>query len=425
MIIPNLLPELTRHLSTADELWVAVALLNNFGLETLKKVPVGCKTKMVIGIDLPTRPCTLREVLRTQESNPITFRSKIYSTNSIFHPKVYVIKSKNGNLVAFIGSANATAGGFAQNIEMNFQITDQIQCQELIGWVNHTFHTGIDFDNDYIDQYELLYKKNRALDSTVKSNKDKFKYQSNLPNANNITIVNGQFFRQSDFKIFSPIYHLETSNDIVNLRSRVRKRLIELNNLIYPRFREYGIADLHLPARSNNYTSYYWHTRGNNDRPMDAIWLNYGKSSAQLQASADKIFSKNIRIQVILRNSNSGTYVGLSLFIGKPYGSYNDRHYIRSQVLENSFLLPLYEHIQDLGDAYWLNIGDNTLGVDELRSPGILRDFMLTDNYDDYYILGRNYHPNDPDLSEQNIAETILTEFAKLYRIYILISRRI
>jgi len=70
--------------------------------------------------------------------------------------------------------------------------------------------------------------------------------------------------------------------------------------------------DLHLPASSRNYTSQYFHSRGSR-AAKDAIWLNYGKSVAQLQQAEDNKFTNNLRIQVILRNNTVETYVGIWL----------------------------------------------------------------------------------------------------------------
>ncbi len=117
------------ELKNADEIWVAVGLLNNTGLEFIvNAIPVNCIMNFIVGINLPTEPKALTKLLTYN----IKFGSiaKI-STDKFFHPKVYII-SKDNSITAFVGSANSTNGGFKDNIEMSLMTKDNKVCKKLI-----------------------------------------------------------------------------------------------------------------------------------------------------------------------------------------------------------------------------------------------------------------------------------------------------
>ena len=81
-LITRLSTELAKELSIADEIFIAVALLNDKGLNfLLQDLKDSCKTKLLVGIDLPTTPEVLR---RLKELENVDVR--IYSNNNYFHP---------------------------------------------------------------------------------------------------------------------------------------------------------------------------------------------------------------------------------------------------------------------------------------------------------------------------------------------------
>lgn len=416
MIVTNLIQDLEPHLREAKEIWVAVALMNDNALEKIQSsIPEETIQHFLLGIDLPTSP-TVFETLKEISGERIS--AAFFKQANTFHPKVYIIK-KATEMVAFIGSANATMGGFSKNYEMNFCITRQEDCLMLLGWFNELNGSAKEITDEFIENYKIAYKRNRFWSSVQKSNLDNlfttFNESALLDN-----IKEGQFFRQSDFDAFSPEFHTDTSEYAKERRSNVRDRFLELHDIIFPLFNEYGITDLHTPASRRNYTSQYFHSRGIINE-KDALWLNYGKSESQLSACDDDTFTNNIRIQIILRNNEKEKYIGIWLFVGKPNKSIEDRVFIKERASDIIFINLFRALLQELGDSYWINIGEEEYGVSELDTRD-LSGFLEADDFSDYYIIGRNYDPNSEDLSNENISETVLTEFSKLFKLYQLIK---
>ncbi len=426
-MIEYLETELISSLDDAKSISVAVALLKKYGLEKIEKhLSVNCERKYLVGINLPTPPIALRMLLEYQENNIGLVSAKIYETNQNYHPKVYLIEKISGELVSFIGSANATQGGFTNNIEMSVKVIDMHQCLEIKRWFDKIFAIGIQFDSDYIDRYEIIFKRNRLLSSTIKSNIAKMGSNNSSVSTNNLVVAPGQFFHQSDFDAFAITTHLDPSPSAVELRGEVRERLIELHELIKGDFPKYGITDLHTRKNRNHYTSQHFHSRGNNHIRKEAIWLQYGKSKDELLRYSGKFyqsFENHLRIQVILKNTADEVIIGIWLYISKANSSYYDRKRLKDGLNDIDFVERLYEYVLALGGVYWLWIGGNTEKyVSDLQNSSDLVEYLIKDDYTQEFIIGRDYDPNDRALSEENIAETVIIEFSKLYKIYSLIK---
>lgn len=307
---------------------------------------------------------------------------------------------------------------------MNVAITDQNQCVNLRNWFDRLFLSAKQYDTPYIDDYEITYKRNRALAATQKSNIAKISGNT-VVSGNNLIIAPGQFFRQSDFDAFALTTQHDTSHFAVELRAEVKEKLIELSEMIEPHFPDYGITDLHLPYRRNLYTSQHFHSRGNDHIAKESIWLNYGKARAELLRYSGKFYQSFVnhqRIQIILRNSANEAYIGVWLYLSKPNCSYYDRERLKEGLKDTDFVERLFEYIMSLGGIYWIMIGNEDVYVSDFENSKQMADFFLQDNYKQEIIIGRNYDPNDTELSDENITETILIEFSKLYKIYNLIK---
>lgn len=421
-MIEHLENELASLLKSARRLSIAVALMKDYGLNVIENnAPASCERRYLLGIDLPTTPSVLRELLNLSTTFGGTVKCKVFRTLQNYHPKVYIIETKDGEVVAFVGSANATNGGLKYNVEMNIRVVDQIECNQLLSWFDTLFISSIELNKTFLDDYETVYRRNKSLALTQKSNIAAIIQNPARPAM--LVVNRSQFFRQSDFDAFDPNTHFLTDDNAVSRRGAVRNRLIELAEMIQPHFYDYEIEDLNLPASARNYTSQHFHSRGNNHIPKHAIWLNFGKSVEELDRHREpyKSFVTHARIQIILGNTDTESYIGIWLYFSKPNWSFFDRSHLQKKLSDAIFVQRLYDYCLQLGGAYWITLDDHELAISNLFSPHQLRDFLRHDNYTQEFIIGRNYDPNDSDISEDNIIETTLTEFGKLYKIYDLI----
>jgi HKD family nuclease len=423
-LIPHIENDLIAHLKNAKKISIAVALLKDYGLNIIESnIPKNCIRRYLLGIHLPTPPDILRKLKQKQSDYPNLYHTKIYNSGENYHPKVYLIETIDERVVAIVGSANGTRGGFVGNIEMNIVIVHPQECNEIQKWFDTLFISANDYDYDFLELYEKVYKRNRILATTEKSNTSIVTNNSAIPSGKGLVVAKGQFFRQSDFDAFDRTNHFDTSPATVKLRAKVKERLIELGHRIKNRFIGYGILDLHLPYRRNLYTSQHFHSRGNVHIAKQAIWLNFGKGYSELNRYPKnyKNFVSHSRIQVILVNSIHEAFIGIWLYLAKPNWSYYDRKHLKDNLSNPNFAERLYEYTIALGGAYWIMLGDKELYISEIETAKQLIEFLLTDDYTPEFIIGRNYNPNDTDISDENIDETTLIEFSKLYKIYDLI----
>lgn len=183
-ITHKLSSDLKSELKNADEIWVAVGLLNYTGLDfILQALPTTCKLNFVVGIDLPTDPKALSKLLSLKGKR--TINAKIL-TEDFFHPKVYIIKSGR-QLTAFVGSANCTNGGLTDNIEMSIGTKDSNICKQLVNWFDKTLLPAsqpltFDFINDYKPKYDNRLKRRKKEKEEIEDLKEKeqIKLQANL-----------------------------------------------------------------------------------------------------------------------------------------------------------------------------------------------------------------------------------------------------
>lgn len=145
--------EVENLLSEAIEVNIAVALCSNYAINALQNVPKSCKLRIVTGVDLPTS----LEVLRTLK---IRYKKKarVY-TESFFHPKVYIFRLKNKELVAYIGSGNFTEGGLLNNIEVFYKVEDQDECNNISGWFENVFNKSLCITDDFLIDYKEYSRK--------------------------------------------------------------------------------------------------------------------------------------------------------------------------------------------------------------------------------------------------------------------------
>ncbi|MBC9911818.1 phospholipase D-like domain-containing protein [Chitinophaga varians] len=156
-ILTKLSENLRSEIKTADEIWVAVALMSADGLNfILNNLRPSCKQNYLIGFDLPTDPKALAKLNKLQFKSDLSVQ--LYTQREYFHPKLYLIKSK-GKFSAFVGSANCTNGGFNNNIELTTHTRDQIVGKQLLQWFEEHVKSGQPLTDSFIKRYEVQYAK--------------------------------------------------------------------------------------------------------------------------------------------------------------------------------------------------------------------------------------------------------------------------
>lgn len=158
-IVTKLSESLLPKLKAADELWIAVGLINRGGLAfILDNIPTNCALNFLLGVDLPTDPDALRKLNELQlKSNA---KVRLFTDKEFYHPKVYLTRSSN-TFSALVGSANCTGGGLDKNVELTIQVGDQTICAHLKSWFDSTFDRAKPLTDSYVKTYRARYAERR------------------------------------------------------------------------------------------------------------------------------------------------------------------------------------------------------------------------------------------------------------------------
>ncbi|BAU53395.1 phospholipase D family protein [Mucilaginibacter gotjawali] len=410
----QLQPQLAQYLPEARNVYIATALIKNYGYRFIEqRLPAAAKRYYLIGLNLPSDVGVFEQMLQVPESRGYT---RIFTGRQTFHPKVYLIERLSGKWIAFIGSANTTNGGLQANVEMSIALEDQTICLALYDWfMSFLPNTGV-LTAEFVKAWQrsvLRIKSRQATNNAdLAEARSLLKQEMIIPSV--ITPSALQFFSGSDYVAFSDIYWTDESGAADALRRKVWFRMADLDARIYTQFPQYALTELGSHYWKASRISHYQHRKGFNNTYLKSIWLHYGYPNRFVQ----KDFTKHPRMQVILHQHD----VGIWLVIGVENSSLEERRRFKENLRNNPIFADLvYRVMMDLGGAYWLGInGKSPVHLDHFDMEEKLTKALLSEEVHDYMIIGRNYQPDDPSLSDINIAETVLLEFQRLYPLYLL-----
>ncbi len=313
MYITELEDAIKEKLKTADEAWFATGLLSPSGLKYFDGIP--SIVHIIVGIDLPTPPQVLRQLLEWNHQGKVKF--KIYTAKGIFfHPKVYILRHGT-SYAAYVGSGNLTNGGWKNNVELFWEVEKNGDCESLIKWFNVHMELSILPDEAFIKKYE-----ERIFRPIEQTNKDHMDRLDDFKGAYDIDY--DFYFRKEDFTAFTPERAVNSGGVAKNARRLVNSKMLSLHDRIFPKMMAKG-WNLHHHHRHGNIVSSFAHT-ARNSKILDGMWLYYGKSvpeasSLPYKYPEERSMNNHVRLQIIIQEER----IGIWCAIGKGHGSRADR----------------------------------------------------------------------------------------------------
>lgn len=225
-VITQLAKKIKSEFKKADEIWVAVALLNYSGLKLiLDSLKVGCKKNFLVGIDLPTDPKALKKLYELQLTSE--FDVRIHTDKQYFHPKLYLSKS-NSDFTGFVGSANCTNGGLNSNVELSIMTNESKTCKDLKKWFDKTFDLGKPLTSQFLTKYQADYderlRRKKEDEKTAKKEKRELEKE-----------VEATFIERQEF--IKVLKSYKKSKDYKSIVADRKLSIKELrNSLDYPNF---------------------------------------------------------------------------------------------------------------------------------------------------------------------------------------------
>ncbi|MFM7017713.1 phospholipase D family protein [Flavobacterium sp.] len=424
MKIVKLQSHLISEIKKATEVCIASAIVSENGLRTvLDNKDEGCKLKLIIGIDLPTPATVFKKLLELQDEN---IEARVFLKPYYFHPKLYLTSGKSK--VVFVGSGNCTTGGLDNHIELFHKVSDDEVYDEYNAWFNTYFSLSSEITEEWLTEYEKLFEDRQVTENSerkkVSAFKKKITENKEIVDLDSIDFTN-QFFKKNHYKAFENHKIKSRLQDHDKERLEVKKRLEELHDLVLPLIENKG-WDIHPHHMNSHIVSSHQHGEFTSD-DLVALWLHYGRSEEDL-SNFKKIYGDNqtsmyqMRLQVLVHLED----ISIWLRVGKNNGSVVDRENFKKNIKQASYQDKFYKLIEKLPDSYYIKINDEKRMVRTFTNALELADFVKNDNINrHYFIIGREYLPSSIELSESNIANTIIEEFKFLYPIYELIKTTI
>jgi HKD family nuclease len=415
--------EFDKLVRKADEICISVAMMTDFGLEVFDSRDEECHFEVLVGYDLPTQPSALQRLLDEKVD------TKIYDVkNQFFHPKLYFFRIGE-DWTAFLGSGNCTRGGLESNIELSLKIENPDIVQELLDWYETYYKLGTILKQEWLDEYSLFYAERKDKDQEIKIITKQFKKSTGVTKGK-IPLKDydfrNQFFGFEHYDAFTPPKPILDEAGPIAERLEVLNKLEELHDLIYPEIIKKD-WDVYPHHQSQHLTSSFRHNQYAANS-LDAIWLHYGRSEDELEGYKEA-YGENMtslyhmRLEVLILKS----HIWVELRVGKNDGSYPDREYIRKQLKTNpAFVKQYYNLLQKLDPSFSVTIANELIHVRDFKDAEDLKEFTLQDEPRLYYFrIGREYKPDDKAISNDNIVNTIMADFEKLYPLYQLFKHTI
>ena len=162
MIIKKLAAPLVNDklLQQAEHCYIASAEISEEGFDFIRsRIPTKTKMDLVTGISGKTSLEVLKRVWKNYQGR---INLNFYSRN-VLHANVYVFDLPYRKSVAFVGSGTCTLGGLKDNEEIFYKITDPKEIETVMSWFTSYFEFSEPLTEKFIEEYEGLINKNRAL----------------------------------------------------------------------------------------------------------------------------------------------------------------------------------------------------------------------------------------------------------------------
>jgi HKD family nuclease len=424
MRIIKLQSQLQSEIQTATEVCIASAIVSDAGLEyLLNSITIDCKVRMLIGIDLPTPDSVFKTIMELTNTN---IEVKVFTKQGFFHPKLYLV---NGNSkTVFIGSGNFTEGGLDKNIELFHKISDDDLFADYQNWFNQYFNLGTALTDNWVKEYSLLWNERYEWEANDKKKVGNFKRRLSgkkaIPDLKKINFT-FQFFKLHHHLAFEGNKPNLQTVAAINERFVVGERLMELHDLVFPLIKSKG-WDLHPHSMTQHIVSSFKHGDYTSES-LDALWLHYGRSQHELNKfknlyGANQSSLYHMRLQVLVHLND----VSVWLRVGKNNGSIIDREQFKIKMNEQDYKNKFFTLLTSLPDDFFISINAEWRGVKSFENEIDLHNFVKQDDIRNYYfIIGKEYLPDAVEVSQINIANTVINDFEKLLPLYIHIKTNI
>jgi hypothetical protein len=406
MIIKKLAVPLVNEklLQQAEHCTIATAGLSEEGFDFIRsRIPTKTKMDIVTGLDHPTSPEVLRRIWLNYGGR---IALHIYAKN-VFHANLYLFDLPFRKAVAFIGSGSCTLEGLKDGEELFFKITDAKEIENLRSWFTGYFEFGEPLHENHIAEYELRYPIIKQHDSLSRQEKRQFISLTSGNFSWDQLHLKKQFFTKENFLALSSTNAHLAAPEVVAAREGIQAKLFQIDELLRASLIKLKLRSVNSPSVSSLQPA---------DHP-DQLVRSLGISYSRIQQNSTPTETPTTApfIEVCLRQKE----VAVSLMIGAPQRGEMHRESFKRRMIEPEFRKKFFTHISALGVSYFIEVAGERKALASFPDEEALWAFTKQDGWRYYpFVIERGYSPTDPEISSDNIGQTLLKEIEKLAPLY-------
>ncbi|MEP6737261.1 MAG: hypothetical protein ABJA70_17180 [Chryseolinea sp.] len=398
-----------KLLQQVEHCCIATAAISEAGFDFIRtRIPPKTKMEIITGLEMPSSPDVLRRIWRNYQGR-ITLN--IYTRNT-FRANVYIFDLPYRKSVAFVGSGHFTLDGIKDSEELFYKITDAKEIENLKSWFVGYYEFAQPLSEELIDEYVWRYPVMKQRDHASRVDRREFLALTTAGFSWDHIKFKHQYFKKDDYLALSSSKASVTTPELHAGRVTVQSKLIALHEQIKNHLRK---LQLHESADPNSIVSSLDPVL-HFDNQLRSVWLTYGRSPGELKKldSATTI-ADVMHLQIMLGQRE----VSICLVPGILRKGKDDREYFRNKMHDVEYRKQFFIHLLGLGAGYWIEVACERKNTDAFSTEEALWEFTKGDQWMYYdFTIGRNYSPDAMEISNDNIADSILKECEKLSLLY-------
>jgi hypothetical protein len=394
-----------KLLQQVEHCYIATAAISEAGFDFIRtRIPTKTKMEIITGLEMPTSPTVLQRVWRNYQGR-ITIN--IYTRND-FHANVYIFDLPYRKSVAFVGSGHFTLEGIKDSEELFYKISDAKEIENLKSWFVGYYEFAQPLTEALIAEYEWRYPAMKQRDYATRLEKKQFLALTTAGFSWDHIKFKQQYFKKEDYLTFSSGKAHFTTPELHGERVSVQNKFIALHELLKDDLRRLGLqvtSDSDSPISS-------LHPADHTDGRLRSMWLSYGLSTTGLKKHDEATtLADRIHVQIMLGQKDVGIY----LVAGAPRKHEVDREYFKRSMNDVEYRKQTFKLLNGLGKAYWIEVACERKSIDSFPTEDALWEFTKADQWMYFdFIIGRNYTPDAPEISSENIVPSIVKDLDKL-----------
>lgn len=392
-----------KLLQQVEHCYIATAAISEAGFDFIRsRIPTKTKMEIITGLEMPTSPGVLQRIWRNYQGR-ITLN--IYTRND-FHANVYIFDLPYRKSVAFVGSGTLTLEGIKDGEELFYKVNDMKEIENLKSWFIGYYEFAQPLTEGLIAEYEWSYPVMKRRDHASRLEKKQLLALNTGGFSWDHIKFNRQYFKKEDYLAFSGSKAHFTTPGLYTERVDLQKKFIALNELIKDHLQKLGLhSDADSLASSADPAQH-------DDCQLRSMWLAYGRSTAELKKYNETTTVADLmHVEIALSQKDMGVY----LVPGHPGKGKADREHFKSRMNDVEYRQQTFKLFGGLGAGYWIEVACERKNTDSFPSEDALWEFTKADQWIHYdFIIGRTYTPGAAEISNENIASTLVKELDKL-----------